>query len=42
MTLIENVMEKVKSGLLIFYNKGDYIYCEDIKTGKRIIVGRIK
>lgn len=32
--------ELIKSGKIKFYVKDNYIYCENIKTGESIIVGK--
>ena len=38
---IITLKELIKKGILKFYIKDDYIYCENIKTSESIIVGKI-
>ncbi|WP_289147202.1 hypothetical protein [uncultured Megamonas sp.] len=39
---IVNILKLVKKGILNFYIENEYIYCENVKTGERVIVSNAK
>lgn len=39
---VVNILTKVREGILNFYIENEYIYCENVKTGERVIVSNVK
>lgn len=39
---IINILNSVKKGTLRFYEENGYIYCENVKTEERVVVGNVK
>ena len=39
---VVNILTKVKEGILNFYIENEYIYCENVKTEERVVVGNVK
>ena len=39
---VVNILTKVREGILNFYIENEYIYCENVKTEERVVVGNVK
>lgn len=37
-----NILIKVKEGIIKFYVNNGYIYCENVKSHERVVVGILK